>query len=392
MPDFDLLVLGAGASGLLCAATAAGRGLKVAVLEHNPSPGKKILASGGGRCNFTNLEVHPQDYRSANPHFVKSCLAQYPPSRFLELVKAHKISYYEKTQGQLFCHQGAREILNLLLELNQKGKVKLLTDAQGVQVTLQEEPRSFLVQCSLGEFRGRNLVVATGGLSYRSLGASDLGLLLARQFGLKVTHTRPALVPLLYKGFTPLAGVSLPVEVAVAGRSLTDDLLFTHQGISGPVVLKASLFWDPGESLKVNLLPGQEAYPLLLEAKGSTPRKSLPKALAQWLPERLVLHWQETFGWPTKGELQNFGQKELAAIAQSLSAWSFVPQGTEGYAKAEVTLGGVSTQELSGKTLEAKKQPGLYFVGELVDVTGLLGGYNLHWAWASGFTAGTAVT
>ena len=392
MPDFDLLVLGAGASGLMCAATAAGRGLKVAVLEHNPNPGRKILASGGGRCNFPNLEVRPQDFRSANPHFVKSCLAQYPPSRFLELVKEHKIAFYEKAQGQLFCHQGAREILNLLLGLNQKGKVKLLTGAQEIQVCHQKEPSLFLVQCSLGEFSARNLVVATGGLSYRSLGASDLGMLLARQFGLKVTHTRPALVPLLYKGFTPLAGVSLPAEVEVAGRSLTDDLLFTHQGISGPVVLKASLFWDPGESLQVNLLPGQDLNPLLLEAKASFPQKSLSKTLAQWLPERLVSHWQETFGWPTKGQLQNFSHKELALVAQSLSAWSFVPQGTEGYAKAEVTLGGVSTQELSSKTLEAKKQPGLYFVGELVDMTGLLGGFNLHWAWASGFAAGTAVS
>ncbi|OGG94491.1 MAG: hypothetical protein A2527_01395 [Candidatus Lambdaproteobacteria bacterium RIFOXYD2_FULL_50_16] len=391
MQDFDLLILGAGASGLFCALTAAQRGLKVGVLEHMPSPGKKILASGGGRANFTNLSVQAQDFRSLNPHFAKSALAQYPPKRFLEWLDDGGIEYHEKKLGQLFCNRGSKAILDRLIEVNLKAGVQVFTNAQGIEVALATDPHRYKVNSSQGDFAAPNLVVATGGLSYRVLGASDLGHQLARQFGLKVTHTSPALVPFILPGFTPLAGISLPVEIKTLGRSFADDLLFTHQGLSGPAILKASLFWDPGKEVEVNLLPGLNLAEELLDLKRGNPQKSLFWALNQRLPERLVLLWQEAGNWPLKPDLQSFSQKELAHVAAKINRWSFVPKGTEGYIKAEVTQGGVSTDELSSKTLETKKHQGLYFIGEVIDVTGLLGGYNLHWAWASGFAAGRAI-
>lgn len=347
------------------------------VIEHSRQPGAKILISGGGRANFTNRRVSAANFLSANPHFAKSALARFTPDDFLALVRKHHIRYHEKILGQLFCDTSARQILDMLLAECLAGQVEIRT---GCKVESVRREMGFEVNTSLGLFKAQALVVATGGLSIPKLGATDLGYRLARQFGLKVVEPYPALVPLVFdegdrRRWSGLAGVSTAVRVNCGEAAFHEKLLFTHRGLSGPAILQASSYWRKGEALQVDLLPGKGFDPLPQEAR---------KALAVALPQRLAERWLEVEG---------FNQQVLPVrkVDERLHRWKFVPSGTEGFEKAEVTGGGVSTAEISSKTMESRNVPGLYFVGEVVDVTGWLGGYNFHWAWASAHAAGEAL-
>jgi predicted Rossmann fold flavoprotein len=390
--QFDAIVLGAGAAGLLCAATAGQRGRRVLLLEHNGQPGRKILISGGGRCNFTNLHCRAQNFLSENPHFAKSALALYQPRHFIELVERYGIPWHEKTLGQLFCDGSARAILDLLLAECAAGGVELTLNAHEIAVGCAPGG-GFRVASSLGEFEAGALVVATGGLSIPKLGATGFGYDLARQFGLKVIEPRPALVPLLLggaeAGWTALAGVSADV-VAQAGKAkFREKLLVTHRGLSGPAVLQASSYWLPGAALTVDFAPDQPApgsvLGALLGPKARRDPPSLRLALREVLPQRLANHLAEA-GGPA-----GWSNAALDARERQLHRWTFHPVGTEGFDKAEVTAGGVDTACLHARTLEARTVPGLYFIGEVVDVTGHLGGFNFQWAWASGVAAGRSV-
>lgn len=388
----DVLVLGAGAAGLMCALTAARRGRRVLVLERANKPGKKILMSGGGRCNFTNLYVEPSRYLSANPHFCKSALSRYTQWDFIAMVEAHGIAYHEKTQGQLFCDDSSRQILDMLLAECRLAGVQLLTDCETDAVTRQEW--GFRVQCSAGAFDCRSLVVATGGLSIPKLGGSGFGYNLARQFGLDVLPTRAGLVPFTLAGPLKdlsgrLSGLSLPVRLETAGAGFTDDLLFTHRGLSGPAVLQLSSYWREGQAVVMDLLPGQDAAALLHEAKRASPRAALRTVLSELLPRALVLELQELW-WPGEADrpLADWPDRKLAALGERLATWEILPAGTEGYRTAEVTLGGVDTDQVSSRDMQCRQVPGLFLVGEVLDVTGHLGGFNFQWAWASGHAAG----
>jgi len=389
MQHYDIIIIGGGASGLFCASRAAQGGKRVLVLEHNARLGRKLLASGGGNCNFTNLEVNPADYQSQNPHFCKSALARFSPQDFLALLDQHQVKYHEKHQGQLFSSLGAERILKVLLEECRKAQVETRTQVTPSKVETLAE--GFLLKAGDQAFTAANLVLATGGLSYRGLGASDFGLRVAAQLGLARVPTAPALVPLQAGGYKSLAGVSLPVEVMLQDHRITEDLLFTHWGLSGPAILQASLVWRSGLPLKINLLPGQDLVNLLLQAKQTHGGKHLSHLLNSLFPARLAEFWLAKEVGLTDKKIAELSQQELCLVAQRFQAWSLVPQGTEGYAKAEVTRGGVDTQGLSAKTMEAKQVKGLYLIGELLDVTGRLGGFNLHWAWASGHAAGQAL-
>lgn len=374
---YDAILIGAGAAGLFAAATAGRRGKRVLVIEHSRQPGAKILISGGGRANFTNRRVSAANFLSANPHFAKSALARFTPDDFLALVRKHHIRYHEKTLGQLFCDTSARQILDMLLAECLAGQVEIRT---GCKVESVRRERGFEVTTSLGLFKARALVVATGGLSIPKLGATDLGYRLARQFGLKVVEPYPALVPLVFdeggrRRWSGLAGVSTAVRVSCGEAAFHEKLLFTHRGLSGPAILQASSYWRKGEALQVDLLPGK---------RFDAPPQEARKALAVALPQRLAERWLEVEG---------FNQQVLPVrkVDERLHRWKFVPSGTEGFEKAEVTGGGVSTAGISSKTMESRNVPGLYFVGEVVDVTGWLGGYNFHWAWASAHAAGEAL-
>jgi predicted Rossmann fold flavoprotein len=389
--QFDTIVLGAGAAGLMCAAVASQRGRRVALLDHGSLPGRKILISGGGRCNFTNIHCAPDRFLSANPHFAKSALALYTPSHFLELVRRYHIPYHEKTLGQLFCDHSAHAILDLLLAECAKGNVEHVPDAHGIQV--ERDGSGFQLQCAKGEFQAQSLVVATGGLSIPKLGATSFGYDLARQFGLSLIEPRPALVPLLLGGkesdWTRLAGVATLVRASVPAApksrtpSFVEKLLITHRGLSGPAILQVSSYWKPGEPIFVDLAPDKEVLTSLLT--GRRDAQALLKALREHLPQRLgehLAHIAAPDGWSNAA---------LKAAEENLHRWPLHPTGTEGYAKAEVTAGGVDTNELQARTMEARKIPGLYFIGEVVDVTGHLGGFNFQWAWASAVAAGKAV-
>jgi predicted Rossmann fold flavoprotein len=391
--QFDVVVLGAGAAGLMCAATAGQRGLRVALLEHGPQAGRKILISGGGRCNFTNLHCGPENFISENKHFAKSALAGYGPHDFLALVERYRIRWHEKTLGQLFCDGSARAIVEMLLAecvLAQQtgGCVELVLNAQGVSVE-RDAAVGFRVQCSAGEFRGENLVVATGGLSIPKLGATGLAYELAAQFGMKVVTPRPALVPLLLGGdeavWTEIPGVAAEVVAQAGTAEFREKMLVTHRGVSGPAVLQASSYWRPGDALTLDFAPGLE---LLAGLRAPTARRdaaALKQALREVLPQRLAAFLLETDG-PA-----GWGNAALEAWERRLHAWELHPVGTEGFAKAEVTAGGVDTAGLQARTMEARSVPGLFFIGEAVDVTGWLGGFNFQWAWASGVAAGKAV-
>jgi hypothetical protein len=387
--SYDAIVLGAGAAGLMCAARAGQRGRRVLVLEKADKPGKKILISGGGRCNFTNIGAGPANYLSANPHFAKSALARYTPRDFLDLVESYGIAWHEKTLGQLFCDGSAKQIVDMLLEECAKGDVTLRC---GEEVASVEHGEGFTVTTQSGSYSAPALVIATGGPSIPKMGATGFAYELARQFGLKLVEPRPALVPLTLGGeevlFREISGVAAPV-VATAGKTgFAEAALFTHRGLSGPAILQASSYWRPGEPLLIDFLPDRAAE-WLLDVKRETPRTGFRALLRESLPARLADILAEKLG--LDGDMGNLPDKALRAAGERLKRWTFRPSGTEGFAKAEVTRGGISTAGLSSKTMETKRIPGLYAIGEAVDVTGWLGGYNFQWAWASGVAAGEAV-
>ena len=387
--EFDAIVLGAGAAGLMCAARAGQRGRRVLLLERAATPGKKILISGGGRCNFTNIGAGPANYLSANPHFAKSALARYTARDFLALVESHGIAWHEKTLGQLFCDGSAKQIVAMLLEECAKGEVDLRC---GEEIASVEQADGFTVTTQSGRFRAPSLVIATGGPSVPKMGASGYAYDLARQFGLKVVEPRPALVPLTLGGeevlFRDISGVSAAVVTSAGKARFAEAALFTHRGLSGPAILQASSYWRPGEPLFVDFLP-DESGDFLLDAKRAAPRSTLRAWLRERLPARLADILAERLGLEV--EFGNAPDKALRGAGERLKRWTFQPNGTEGFAKAEVTVGGIATAELSSKTMEAKRVPGLYAIGEAVDVTGWLGGYNFQWAWASGVAAGEAL-
>jgi predicted Rossmann fold flavoprotein len=391
--QFDVIVLGAGAAGLMCAATAGQRGRRVAVLEHNGQPGRKILISGGGRCNFTNLHCGPENFLSNNPHFAKSALALYEPRHFIELVERHGIAWHEKTLGQLFCDGSARAIVEMLLAECARGGVEVFLNAH--EIAVERAGDGFRVSSSEGDFRAESLVVATGGLSIPKLGATGLGYELARQFGLGIVEPRPALVPLVLggdeAGWTNLAGVAAEV-VASAGKARSavrfrEKMLVTHRGLSGPAVLQASLYWRLGEALVVDFALAARAGLLdgLREPGARRDLEALRLALREALPRRLADYLAEV------GEPQGWTNAALEECERRLHRWEFHPAGTEGFEKAEVTAGGVDTADLQARTMESRAVPGLFFIGEVVDVTGQLGGFNFQWAWASGVAAGRSV-
>ena len=387
--SYDAIVLGAGAAGLMCAARAGQRGKRVLVLERAEKPGKKILISGGGRCNFTNIGAGPANYLSSNPHFAKSALARYTARDFLELVESYDIAWHEKTLGQLFCDGSAKQIVAMLLEECAKGDVTLRC---GEDVASVEHGEGFAVTTQTGTYTAPTLVIATGGPSIPKMGATGFAYDLARQFGLKVVEPRPALVPLTLGGeevlFRDISGVSAPVVTTAGKTSFSEAALFTHRGLSGPAILQASSYWRPGEPLFVDFLPDRGAD-WLLDAKRDNPRAGLRTLMREALPARLADILVDKLG--LEGDLGNLTDKTLRIAGERLKRWQFHPNGTEGFAKAEVTVGGISTGELSSKTMEAKRIPGLYAIGEAVDVTGWLGGYNFQWAWASGVAAGEAL-
>ncbi len=396
--NFDVLILGAGAAGLMCAIETGKRGRRVAILERAEHIGKKILISGGGRCNFTNLHCTPENFLSANPHFAKSVLARYSPADFIALVEKHKIPYHEKTLGQLFCGRSSRDILTILESECHAANVRIFLNTKIEDVSKSSE---FTIRATHNseahEFRASALVVATGGLSIPKMGATSFGYDLARQFGLAVQPPRPALVPLLWNNndsshYATLAGLSTEVITttsksphADSAASFREKMLFTHRGLSGPAILQISSYWKPHTGISLDIAPGKELTAPFQDPKLPRSLASLKNEFRKVLPARFADHWLDHHAPPS------FTNHDLAALERTAHAWRVTPAGTEGYAKAEVTAGGLDTSELSAKTLESKKVPGLFFIGEGVDVTGHLGGFNFQWAWASGFCAGQAV-
>ncbi|WP_033924052.1 NAD(P)/FAD-dependent oxidoreductase [Sphingomonas sp. 35-24ZXX] len=388
--SYDAIILGAGAAGLFCAGIAGQRGRKVLLVDHADAPGKKILISGGGRCNFTNIHTQPDRYISANPHFPKSALGRYSPQDFIDLVDAHGIAWHEKTLGQLFCDGSAKQIVAMLLAECNKGAVEI---SLGHPIgTVRHTDGMYHVAIGNREAAAPALVIATGGPSIPKMGATGFAYDLARQFGLKVVEPRPALVPLTLGGdetlFRSLSGVATDV-VARAGKTMfREAALFTHKGLSGPAILQVSSYWRHGDPVAIDFLP-DVPQGWLTAAKRAQPRATLRSTLAAMLPDRLAATLSERIGQDSR--LADCADRLLSAAEQQLKAWVFHPNGTEGYAKAEVTAGGISTDGLSSQTMEARKVPGLYVIGEAADVTGWLGGYNFQWAWASGHAAGTAI-
>jgi hypothetical protein len=398
MESFDIAVIGAGAAGMMCAAVAGQRGARVALLDHAPRLAEKIRISGGGRCNFTNLQAGPGNYLSANPHFCRSALARYTPHDFLTLLKAHRVSWHEKHRGQLFCDHSSESIIDVLKTECDKGQVAWRRPVS-VEAVRRSESGVFMLDTTGGELAARALVIATGGLSIPKIGATDFAYRLAKQFGHKLIDMRPALVPLTFSSeewtsFAALAGVSLEVGITAGSKraqgSFVEDLLFTHRGLSGPGVLQISSYWQSGEPIVIDLLPGRDAAAELLEAKASGTKRQIGNLLAQWLPARLAHAWLDAHEVTPEARLGDLSDKTLRRLGEAFSRWILTPTGTEGYRKAEVTKGGVDTRELSSTTMMSARVPGLYFIGEAVDVTGWLGGYNFQWAWASGVAAGQA--
>ena len=386
---FDVVIIGAGAAGLFCAVEAGKRGRKVLVVEHNAQVGRKIIISGGGRCNFTNLNTKAENFISNNPHFCKSALARYTPQDFVELVKKHKINFYEKKLGQLFCCESSRQIVEMLLEECRKAKVEIRLNCSVKDVSKNE---LFEIETNQGKFTAESLVVATGGLSIPHIGATDFGYKIARQFGLKIIATKPALVPLVFQigvleNYKNLAGVSLDSVVSCGKESFRENILFTHRGLSGPAILQISSYWKSGQAVEIDLLPAKNAFDILQNSRES--KKELANFLSEFLPNRFADAFCQTIA--ASKPLKNYSEKEFASIAEKLHGWQIIFDESEGYKKAEVTSGGVSTDELSSKTMETKRVAGLYFIGEVVDVTGWLGGYNFQWAWSSAFAAGEFV-
>jgi predicted Rossmann fold flavoprotein len=383
---FDAVILGAGAAGLMCAIEAGKRGRRVAVLERAHRAGQKILISGGGRCNFTNLNCRPENFQSANPHFAKSALARYEPSEFIALVEKHRIAYHEKTQGQLFCDRSAQDVVVMLESECRSAGVEIFLNCDIKEARRTDE---FLVCTEAGDFRAPVLVVATGGLSIPKLGATSLGYDIARQFGLKIQETRPALVPLVLgttdrAQYCDLAGVSAEVDVSTDHSTFREKMLITHRGLSGPAILQISTYWREHSSIRIDLAPGRDATLAIREAKERN-IAAARNALQGILPKRFATRWLDLHA-PTA-----WTNRALEDLERQVHEWIVEPTGTEGYDKAEVTAGGVDTDELSSKTMESRRVPGLFFIGEVVDVTGHLGGFNFQWAWASGAAVGRAL-
>ncbi|RLM23233.1 hypothetical protein BIY29_10890 [Brenneria alni] len=396
MEQFDVVIIGAGAAGLFCAAHAGRRGLRVLLLDNGKKPGRKILMSGGGRCNFTNMYAEPAAYLSQNPHFCKSALARYTQWDFISLVNSHNIAYHEKTLGQLFCDDSAQQIVDMLVKECEQANVTIRLRSE---VVLVEKPGDvFMLQLANGTaLHSPALVIASGGLSMPGLGATPFGYQIARQFGLNVLPTRAALVPFtlhkpLLENLQTLSGVSVPAVVtAENGATFRENILFTHRGLSGPAVLQLSSYWLPGEFVTINLLPDRDLRACLNDERTAHPNQSLKNTLAQWLPKRLV-ECLQTLGQLPDVTLKQLNSTQQLQIEENIRQWRVQPNGTEGYRTAEVTLGGVDTRELSSKTMESSNVPGLYFIGEVVDVTGWLGGYNFQWAWSSAWACAQALS
>ncbi|MGO9311887.1 MAG: NAD(P)/FAD-dependent oxidoreductase [Syntrophobacteraceae bacterium] len=385
----DVVIIGAGASGLMCAIEAGKRGRSVLVLEHCEKAASKILVSGGGRCNFSNRIMGRENYISQNPRFATSALSRFTPSHFLSIVESHGIRYHEREEGQLFCNEKSSEIADMLRSECDRAAVRLQLNCKISEISKTD---GFRIATDKGIFDSESLVIATGGLSYPNLGASNFGYAVAKQFGLKVTKLNPALTPLRFSPedaevYGDLAGISIASTVSHGRAKFRGNLLFTHNGISGPVILQISSYWDRKGSLTVDLLPALDIFDVFLEKRHS--KTLLSTILDQYLPKRFVRLWRDLYS--VSRPINQYSQHELDSIARSLHGWPLRADRTEGFNKAEVTLGGVDTDELSSRSMESKKVPGLYFLGEVIDVTGHLGGYNLHWAWASGYAGGQFV-
>ncbi|KHN51447.1 BaiN/RdsA family NAD(P)/FAD-dependent oxidoreductase [Pectobacterium fontis] len=395
MEQFDAVIIGAGAAGMFCAAQAGQRGLRVLLLDNGKKAGRKILMSGGGRCNFTNMYAEPAAYLSHNPHFCKSALARYTQWDFISLVNSHRIAYHEKTLGQLFCDDSAQQIVDMLVTECERANVTLRLRSEVTSV--EKSGDKFTIQLNNGtSFHSTSLVVACGGLSMPGLGATPFGYQLAEQFGISVLPTRAALVPFtlhkpLLEQLQTLSGVSVPTVVtAENGVTFRENILFTHRGLSGPAILQISSYWQAGEFVTINLLPDRDLTHLINDERTAHPNQSLKNTLAQWLPKRLV-ECLQALGQLPDVTLKQLNSTQQTQIEQSLQQWRVQPNGTEGYRTAEVTIGGVDTRTLSSKTMEANSVPGLYFIGEVVDVTGWLGGYNFQWAWSSAWACAQAL-
>ena len=395
--QFDVAVIGAGAAGMMCAAVAGQRGKTVVVIDHAAKLAEKIRISGGGRCNFTNINAGPQNFLSQNPHFCKSALSRYTAQDFVSLVKRYRIGYHEKHKGQLFCDDSSEQIIAMLKAECDLGNVSWRMPCSVANIGKSGE--LFRIDCSAGEILASNVVIATGGLSIPKIGATDFAYRIARQFGLRMVETLPGLVPLTFDSaawqpFLPLAGIALPVEVVTGDKKnrgeFREDLLFTHRGLSGPAILQISSFWKSGTPLLLNLLPEIDLTKTLIEGKSSI-KKNLGNVFAQWLPVRLAQGIIEANKLDPAGRLADIPDRLLRDLGQAVNRWAIKPSGSEGYRKAEVTLGGIDTRELSQQSMMSNQVAGLYFVGEAVDVTGWLGGYNFQWAWASASAAGLAI-
>jgi predicted Rossmann fold flavoprotein len=392
--DYDVVIVGGGAAGLMCALTAGRRGRRVLVIEHANKVGKKILMSGGGRCNFTNTGTTPANYLSANPHFCKSALARYTPWDFIAMVERHGIAYHEKELGQLFCDESSKLIVRMLLDECATAGVRIETGCSIERIAHNEGDSLFRLHTAHGVFSSASLVIASGGLSIPSMGASGFGYELARRYGHNVLPLRAGLVPLTLSGkhqerLHDLSGVALPVTASCNGTDFSNQLLITHRGVSGPAILQISSYWQPGDDLRLDLLPGRDALEWLLMQQRERPAAELKTVLGESIVKRFAQRLCEV--WLSNKPMKQYNLPELKQIAATLSSWPLTASGTEGYRTAEVTLGGVDTDEVSSSTMQSKRVPGLYFIGEVVDVTGWLGGYNFQWAWASGNAAGLAV-
>jgi predicted Rossmann fold flavoprotein len=395
--EYDVAIIGAGAAGMMCAATAGQRGRKVVLIDHATRLAEKIRISGGGRCNFTNLHAGPQNYLSQNPHFCKSALSRYTSQDFIGLVKRHRIAYHEKHKGQLFCDDSAEQIIQMLKAECEQGGVALRMACKVGNIC--REGNAFRIGTDAGDILAASLVIATGGLSIPKIGATDFAYRVARQFDLKLVEARPGLVPLTFdhahwQPFVPLAGIALEVDIDTGEKKsrghFREDLLFTHRGLSGPAVLQISSFWQPGTPVRLNLLPEMDVGEALTQGKAAI-RKNLGNVIAQWLPARLAEGLLVANGFTPDARVADMPDKQLRRLGESINRWTIIPNGSEGYRKAEVTLGGIDTRELSQQTMMANRVSGLHFIGEAVDVTGWLGGYNFQWAWASGVAAGLSV-
>lgn len=382
----DVIIIGAGAAGLLCAIESGKRNRSVLILDHAKKTGSKIRISGGGHCNFTNINASPDKYLSRNPHFCKSALSRFTPHDFIAMLEKHGVKYHEKEPGQLFCNESSAEIVNMLHDECKESGVGIRLNCHVSEIKKED---SFIISTDLGVFQSKSLVIATGGLSYPELGTTGFGYAIAGKFGIKVTPVKPALVPLTFnqkdlRFFKELSGVSINASISCNRKEFRGDILFTHRGLSGPAILQISSYWNQGDSIIINLLPAIDAYELFAAKQQS--KMELKNFLPQYLPKRFIQKWCDLYIQPKP--ICQYTDRELNRISHQIHNWEIKPKETEGYKKAEVTLGGIDTDELSSKTMEAKKVAGLYFIGETVDVTGQLGGYNLHWAWASGYAAG----